>query len=71
MNKKVVVPLLMAGTLMLSGCFDGDSDPANTSVRVIHASSDAPAVNVRLNGVEVVSGADFIGATGGHCLHCC
>lgn len=59
MNKKVVVPFLMAGTLMLSGCFDGDSDPANTSVRVIHASSDAPAVNVRFNGAEVLSEADF------------
>lgn len=59
MNTKLALPLVIAGSILLSGCFDDDDDPINTSVRVVHASSDAPAVNVRVNGDTVVSGADF------------
>jgi len=59
MNTKFVLPLVAASSVLLAGCFDGDSDPAKTSVRVIHASSDAPAVNVRVNNETVVSGADY------------
>ena len=59
MNTKFALPLVAASSVLLAGCFDGDSDPAKTSVRVIHASSDAPAVNVRLNDETVVSAADY------------
>ncbi|MDK9559255.1 DUF4397 domain-containing protein [Marinobacter sp. M216] len=59
MNTRLALPLVVAGSVLLSGCFDDDDDPTNTSVRVVHASSDAPAVNVRLNDDTVVSGADF------------
>jgi hypothetical protein len=60
MNTKYALPLVLAGSVMLSGCWlDDDDDPATTSVRVLHASSDAPAVNVRVNGDVVVPGADY------------
>ncbi|MEO9523878.1 DUF4397 domain-containing protein [Marinobacter alexandrii] len=64
MNTKFTISLATVGSILLSGCFDSDSDSKNTSVRVVHASSDAPAVNVRfsggaLNTNPVVSGADY------------
>ncbi|MBW0148930.1 DUF4397 domain-containing protein [Marinobacter arenosus] len=59
MNTRLALPLVVAGSVLLTGCFDDDDDPTNTSVRVVHASSDAPAVNVRLNDDTVVAGADF------------
>lgn len=59
MNIKFSIPLVVAGSLVLTGCFDDDDDKRNSSVRVIHASSDAPTVNVRVNSNTVVSGADF------------
>lgn len=59
MNTKFALPLVAASSVLLAGCFDGDDDPAKTSVRVVHASSDAPAVNVRVNNQTVVSGADY------------
>jgi len=64
MNTKLTILMATAGSILLAGCFDG-SDSKNTSVRVVHASSDAPAVNVRfgsggaLNTSPVVSGADY------------
>lgn len=61
MKTKLALPMVVAGTLLLAGCFDGSSSSSSSrsDVRVVHASSDAPAVNVRLNDDEVVSGADF------------
>jgi hypothetical protein len=60
MKTKYALPMVLAGSVMLSGCWlDDDDDPATTSVRVLHASSDAPAVNVRVNGDVVVPGADY------------
>ena len=58
MKTKCALPMVLAGSVLLAGCFD-DDDPIKTSVRVVHASSDAPAVNVRVNGDVVVSGADY------------
>lgn len=58
MNTKFTLFLATAGSVLLSGCFDGDSSK-DTSVRIVHASSDAPAVNVRVNNTTVVSGADY------------
>lgn len=61
MKTRLALPMVVAGTVVLAGCFDGSSSGSffRTDVRVVHASSDAPAVNVRLNNDEVVSGADF------------
>ena len=60
MKTKYALPMVLAGSVVLSGCWlDDDDDPATTSVRVLHASSDAPAVNVRVNGDVVVPGADY------------
>ena len=44
MKTKYALPMVLAGSVVLSGCWlDDDDDPATTSVRVLHASSDAPA----------------------------
>ncbi|MGB1838100.1 MAG: DUF4397 domain-containing protein [Marinobacter adhaerens] len=60
MKTKYALPMVLAGSVVLSGCWlDDDDDPATTSVRILHASSDAPAVNVRVNGDVVVPGADY------------
>jgi len=59
MNTKFALPMVVAGSILLAGCFDGSDSTPTTDVRVVHASSDAPAVNVRVNGDVVVSGADF------------
>lgn len=60
MKTKYALPMVLAGSVALSGCWlDDDDDPATTSVRILHASSDAPAVNVLVNGDVVVPGADY------------
>lgn len=60
MKIKYALPMVLAGSVALSGCWlDDDDDPATTSVRILHASSDAPAVNVLVNGDVVVPGADY------------
>lgn len=58
--------------LVLAGCpfDDDDDDPVvepeilSTSVRVFHASPDAPAVNLLVNGDEAAAGLDFAQSTG-------
>jgi hypothetical protein len=60
MKTKYALPMVLAGSVALSGCWlDDDDDPATTSVRILHASSDAPEVNVLVNGDVVVPGADY------------
>ncbi|ERS11173.1 DUF4397 domain-containing protein [Marinobacter hydrocarbonoclasticus] len=59
MKSTVALPVLVASSLMLAGCFDGSSSTPDTSIRVIHAVSDAPSVNVSFNGTTRVRGADF------------
>lgn len=60
MKTKYALPMVLAGSVALSGCWlDDDDDPATTSVRVLHAASDAPAVNVLVNGDVVVPGANY------------
>ncbi|GGX68306.1 DUF4397 domain-containing protein [Saccharospirillum salsuginis] len=58
MHTKLLVGSLAAGTLLLSGCemsdnndndTDDSSDNASANLRVLHASGDAPAVNVYLD----------------------
>ncbi|QSP96349.1 DUF4397 domain-containing protein [Marinobacter salinisoli] len=54
-----VLPLLLAGTVALSGCFFEEDDPSKSYVRVIHASSDAPPVDVRLGRSFEREGLDY------------
>lgn len=73
MKQKNILSVLFATALLgLSGCSDSDDreitilppPPDPSLIRVIHASPDAPAVNVLLNGTEAVSGLDYGQSTG-------
>ncbi len=50
--------LLFAMAFSMAGC-GSDNDTKTTSVTVFHASSDAPAVDVRLGSKVVISDADY------------
>jgi hypothetical protein len=50
-----------AGVLALTGC---SSDDDTAQLRVIHASPDAPAVNVQLDSNEVISNLDYADSSG-------
>lgn len=66
MKKAAALLALLAPVFLLSACNDDDDPPpeAKAYVRVVHASPDAPAVDVTLDGAAVVSGAAFKAATG-------
>ena len=58
--KKII--LAAAGSFALAACgSDNDPDPeaATAQLSVIHASSDAPAVDIELNGFSFGRGVDF------------
>jgi len=66
MKKMFVLPVVVAGSLALSGCFDGSSSSSipttstpTTQVRVLHGVSDAPLVNIGINGANAIEGADY------------
>jgi len=67
MTNRYLFSAVIASSVVLAGCFDGSSNsssdvPANpvmSQVRVLHAVSDAPDVNVNVNGDPAVSGASF------------
>lgn len=64
MNRLMALPIVVAGALSLSGCFDGsssssDDDVVRSEVRIIHASPDAPPVNILIDGEAAVEGADY------------
>ncbi|WP_309045887.1 DUF4397 domain-containing protein [Marinobacter sediminicola] len=63
MKTKVALTMALAGSVMLVGCSNNDNDPVvkepTSKVRVLHAVSDAPPVNVLVDGQTAVSGADF------------
>ena len=63
--------LLASSVLMLAACDSDDSNPApveppvpTTTVQVLHASPDAPAVNVFIDGTEALSDVDYKDASG-------
>ncbi|MFK8032093.1 MAG: DUF4397 domain-containing protein [Gammaproteobacteria bacterium] len=65
---KFLTSTALVGALLVStGCSDSDDPeitilplpPGNSEIRVIHASPDAPAVNVLLNGAEAISALDY------------
>jgi hypothetical protein len=57
MKRLLSAAVLAASALVLGGC--DDDDPARLDLRVIHASPDAPRVNVRVNDNEVLSAVDY------------
>ncbi|MBZ2167353.1 DUF4397 domain-containing protein [Marinobacter sp. F4216] len=59
MKTRHVLPIVVAGTMALAGCFFEEDDPKKSSVRVIHASSDAPPVDVRLGRDREIEGLDY------------
>lgn len=76
-RRNVLLPLLLTTAVGLSGCdiFDDDDDPViaptptppvvgEFKLQVLHASPDAPAVNVLVNGAETLSGVDFKAGSG-------
>ena len=67
-----VSKLLAASSLLiLAACDSDDNDPApaeppapTTTVQVLHASPDAPAVNVLVNGEEALGNVDYKDSSG-------
>lgn len=63
--------LFAASFLVLAACHSDDNDlpriapPApSTTVQILHASPDAPAVDIRLDGAEALTGVDFKQSSG-------
>lgn len=71
---KKFTPLLSLLFIALVGCSDDNNDPivvndpppppAMTKVQVVHASPDAPKVNLVLDGTEIAASVDYKIATG-------
>lgn len=70
LRRGAVVPLVVITATGLAGCdiFDDDDDPVAIAppvlleqfkLQVLHASADAPAVNVLVDGAETLSNVDF------------
>jgi hypothetical protein len=55
-----------AAVLMLTGCGGGggNDDPDTGSIRIVHASPDAPPVNVKLDGSAAISELDYAQSSG-------
>lgn len=58
MNKSALTLMCATLGLGLAGCSD-DDNKSNASVRVLHASPDAPAVDVAIDGDVALSGVSF------------
>ncbi|MEL7237966.1 MAG: DUF4397 domain-containing protein [Planctomycetota bacterium] len=70
-RRNALLPLALIASAGLTGCdiFDDDDDPVITptpvpvvgefKLQVLHASPNAPAVNVLVNGAETLAGVDF------------
>ncbi len=79
MTKRTLIKPAVAGVLglLVAACDDtatlvtttvsgagGTADSATAAIRVIHASPDAPAVDVLLNGETAISGLDYATSSG-------
>jgi len=63
---RILTPILALGALLLAACNDDDPAPAPISpppamarVQVLHASPDAPAVDVMLDGATALTAIDY------------
>lgn len=73
-NKRLLSVAILSSVLVLTGCDDDDSEtiveeiitpePAMADIRVLHASPDAPPVNIWLNGAEAISDLDYAESSG-------
>ena len=65
MNRKLLT-LLLAATALTAACDDDDDNTGpegESRVRVVHASPDAPAVDVLLDDAEVLTDVSYLGAS--------
>jgi hypothetical protein len=69
--KKLLATAVIASLAVLSGCDDDDSaevevivDPTYGAIRVIHASPNAPAVNVSVDGDDAILELDYAQSSG-------
>jgi hypothetical protein len=60
--KNTLMAASIAGILALTGCSNDDDDKAK--IRVIHASPDAPAVNVLLDNSTAITSLDYAESSG-------
>ena len=60
-SKTTVLASVLAGTAMITGC---DTDNDESLLRVIHASPDAPAVNVYVDTKTAVADLDYAASSG-------
>ncbi len=58
----LVASSVIFSTLLFTGC--SSDDKGTSSVRIIHASADAPAVDIKLNNAVAVPGLDYPESTG-------
>jgi Domain of unknown function (DUF4397) len=63
--KARLLGMALLATLTLAACGDDDNTPAPTgAVRAIHFSPDAPAVDIKVDGTQVLSGVTYLTASG-------
>ncbi len=60
----LVASSIVISTMLLTGCSNDDNDNETSSVRIIHASADAPPVDIKLNNAVAVPGLDYPESTG-------
>jgi len=58
----LVASSVIIGAALITGCSSDDTD--KTNVRIIHASADAPPVDIKLNGAVAAPGLDYPLSTG-------
>lgn len=57
--------LVVAGALVVAACDSDNNDPvSSTTVQILHASPDAPAVNVVVDGEEALGNVDYKDSSG-------
>ena len=65
-NKTLLAGSVVLSTELFSGCSSDDAQNAveNAQARIIHASADAPPVNIKLDSAVAVPGLDYPNSTG-------
>ncbi len=61
-KKTLIASSVIISTALFSGCSDDATD--KTNIRIIHASADAPAVDIKLNDAVAAPGLDYPQSTG-------
>jgi uncharacterized protein DUF4397 len=61
-NSTILASSVIVGAALMSGCSSDDNDKSN--VRIIHASADAPAVDIKLNDAVAAPALDYPQSTG-------